>query len=118
MKDVRVTRRIVGACAALAAAAAAAEPPESAEFVLAERGRAPECAIVMPRDADECVRYASEELRRFLRETTGVELPVSEDAAQPALARAVVLETDMASGHVADAFRLHVEGGRRPRRPR
>ena len=140
MTDFGGTRRIFRACAALAAVTVAASSSGAAEFVLAERGRAPECAIVVPENAAPCVRYASEELQRFLREMTGVELPVFDEAAQPPPVKAVVLEVGLSdrqivglsarlsdadcrmSGAVAgeppappegaDAFRLRVEDGR------
>ena len=58
-----------------AGTAAGAEP-----LVLAERGRAADCAIIIPQSADETVRYAAAELRNFTDWTTGVKLPTVTDA--------------------------------------
>lgn len=60
-----------------------------ATFVLAERGKAADCAIVVPADAPEPVRYAAEELRDFTAKTTGVALPIVSSTT----GKAVVLET-------------------------
>ena len=62
------------------------------EIVIAERGKAPDCAIVIPSEAPEAVRYAAEELRDFTEKTTGVRLPIVENA--DAARKAVVLEVD------------------------
>ena len=48
------------------------------ELVLAERGRAPEYAIVRAVDASPSVKYAAEELRDFTERMTGVRLPIVE----------------------------------------
>ena len=65
-------------------AVAAASAP--AGFVLAERGKAADCAIVVPADAPEPVRYAAEELRDFTEKTTGVRLPIVSSATGKAVA--------------------------------
>ena len=59
------------------------------ELVLAERGRPAQTAIVVRRDATPCERRAAEELRRFVAQLTGVDLPVQDDA-QAVPARAVL----------------------------
>ena len=98
----RATARIATLLAAFAAA-----PSFAGEFVLAERGKAPECAVALAPDSGECVRYAAEELRRFVRETTGVVLPiVASDTG-----KAVVLEVDEKET-TSDAFHLRVDGDR------
>ena len=68
----------------------AAQVRGAGEFILAERGKAPPCAIVLESTADECILYAAEELQRFVLETTGVELPVASGAEAPGLGLAVV----------------------------
>ena len=60
------------------------------ELVLAERGHPAQTAIVVRRDATPCERRAAEELRRFVAQLTGVDLPVQDDA-QAVPARAVLL---------------------------
>ena len=118
----------------LFAALCAASAATAGNFVLAERGKPAGCAIVIEADADECVRYAADELRRFVCETTGVELPVATNGA--AEGRAVVLQVEgwgtgngeqgtgaafptvqrsndsAVQRHCPDAFHLHVEGER------
>ncbi|MBP5542955.1 MAG: DUF4838 domain-containing protein [Kiritimatiellae bacterium] len=96
-----------------------AAPSFADEFILAERGKPAECAIVVAGDAGECVQYAAQELRRFVCETTGVELPVVASTT----GKAVVLATrgtgngERGTGIGAqplnaDAFRIAVSGDR------
>ena len=80
----------------------------AADFVLAERGKPAECAIVVAENAGECIQYAAQELRRFVGETTGVALPIATNGTT--LGRAIVLEVE--SLKIADAFHLQVEGER------
>ena len=47
------------------------------ELVLAERGKSAACAIVVAKDAGPSLKYAAEELQRYVKELTGVELPVA-----------------------------------------
>ena len=49
-------------------------------LVLAKRGAAAEYAIVVGADADECQRYAAEELRDYVKQLTDVELPIVTNA--------------------------------------
>jgi hypothetical protein len=46
------------------------------EFVIAERGKAAECAVVIPDDAGPSFVYAAEELSRYTEKMTDVKLPV------------------------------------------
>lgn len=64
-----------------AARPAAADPP--APLVLADGGRS-EYRIVVSRDASPSERHAAEELRHFLREISGAEIPVADDKAAAA----------------------------------
>ncbi len=106
----------------LCLAVLATTPSFAGDFILAERGKAPECAVVVAPDSGECVRYAAEELRRFVRETTGVELPIFEDTTYPAATRAVMLEVETTpsslrdgetpSPQSADSFQLHLDDQR------
>ena len=52
------------------------------EIVLAERGRAPTCAIVIREEASKSERYAAEELRDFTEKLTGVRLAIVSDRAE------------------------------------
>lgn len=63
------------ALALASASAGAAEP-----FVIAKRGADASCGIVLATNADECVRYAAEELRKYTKRMTGVALPVIDEA--------------------------------------
>ena len=91
---------LAGLCACTASCGA--EP-----IVFAERGKAVDCAIVIPADAAPAHRYAAEELRDFIEKTTGVRLPIVTSTT----GKAMVLEVGAANGRNPDAFRLHVEGG-------
>lgn len=48
----------------------------AADGLVVAEGGCPKAEIVVAADASETVRYAAEELRRFLKEQTGAELPV------------------------------------------
>ena len=88
-------------------------------MVLARRGTASDCAIVVAKDADEAVRYAARELRHFAKRMIGVDLKITES---PSSRKSIVLETGGARLNAAcaegsepipvDAFRLKVEDGR------
>ena len=94
---------ILSLCAASAASA-------TAGLVLAERGKDADCAIIVPKTADETVRRAADELRDFTERTTGVKLPIAASG-EPAPEKAIVLE--IADGKAeTDGFRLKAEGGR------
>ena len=45
-------------------------------FVIARRGTAPDCAIVVATNSDPLVQYAAKELQTFTKRMTGVELPI------------------------------------------
>ena len=49
------------------------------DLVLAQRGRAADCTIVVRAQATSCERYAADELRDFLKRQTGVELTIADD---------------------------------------
>ena len=48
---------------------------------LAERGQPPAYTLVYPANASASQTYAAEELQRFIEETTGVKLPITDDSA-------------------------------------
>ena len=74
-------------------------------FTIAERGRPPECAIVVTDGTNAVQRFAAEELQGYVKRMTGVEMPIA--ASRGAAARAVVLS----SGHFEDdGFRLRTTG--------
>ena len=102
-------------------------------FVLAERGKEANCAIVVPDNAPAAVRYAAEELRDFTEKTTGVRLEIfgmgGRFVETPLPKKAVVLEVESGKSppkkngptvqrfngstvQQPDAFRIHVEGNR------
>ena len=54
------------------------------DLTLAERGKPAEYAIVIPKAAGASVKYAAEELRDYVRQMTGVELPVVADGGSDA----------------------------------
>ena len=88
-------------------------------LVLAKRGAAAEYAIVVAADADECQRYAAEELRDYVKQLTDVELPIVTNAADATSAtlpeKAIVLENDSTRStrlNNPDAFWLYADGRR------
>ena len=91
-------------CAAVAAAAVLCGCAER-DFTLAERGKAGTCAIVLPNDASPSQKYAAQELQRYVKASTGVELPIT---AEPGKGGAVRFVTDESLG--PDAYRLTVGG--------
>ena len=60
------------------------------DLVLAQRGRAADCTIVVRAQATACERYAADELRDFLKRQTGVELTIADDSG-PVPPKAVLL---------------------------
>ena len=112
-------KRAVLYSAVLAAVALVPAGALASGFILAERGKPAECAIVVARDAGECARYAAEELQRFVGETTGVELPIVASATGKAVALATRGTGNGGQGMEegaqplnADAFRIAVTGDR------
>ena len=71
-----MTRMNVKMALALAAAVAAPVSTFAGELVIAERGKASEYRIVIPKDAHESVRYAAEEFRDWTEKLTGVRLEI------------------------------------------
>ncbi len=65
----------------LATACIAASFGNAGEIVIAERGKRAKYTIVLPADAGASVKYAAEELRDYVRQMTGVELPVAVNGA-------------------------------------
>ena len=88
----------------------------SGALVVAERGKAPECLIVLPADPEPSRVYAAEELRDFVKGITGVTLPV---VTNDSPARGVYLDRggaelgDDGFRLSADGRDLHVVGGKR-----
>ena len=79
-----------------------------AGFVIARRGIPADCAVVVPAQASEPVRYAARELCDHVKKMTGVSLTVA--ANSPVSGRAVVLGT--APGLGAEGFRIAAKGNR------
>ena len=57
-------------------------PGDPAAFTIAARGEKPLCAISFANDGHPSVRYAAGELRDYVRQLTGVELPFAAKAAR------------------------------------
>jgi hypothetical protein len=106
-------------------AAAAQSPPQQAPalpapLLLAEHGRS-DFAIVIANDAAPPVRYAAEELQRWLAAITGASLPIADDA-RPAPPHALLVGGSKATdalglgGRLAamqqEQYLLHRDGGR------
>ena len=100
---------------AVAGALACALCAEASPLVLAERGKAPSCSVVVEKGAGPTGAYAAEELVMFVRESTGVTLPV--DSWAWPWRKTVRIALDESLG---DGFRLEtgwrtyrITGGRR-----
>ena len=91
------------------------------DFVVAGRGRAADCRIVIPADGTSCHRTAAEELVRWTEAVSGVRLEIGTDA-EPLPDRAVVLGptkytqellgNDGGEIYPESAFRLKLNGRR------
>ena len=92
---------------ALAALCFCVTPCGAEPLVIAERGKAAECSIMIPAKASPAHRYAAEELRDWTEKATGVRLPIVAGTG-PIPAKAIVI--DAGTGE-ADGFRLKVDGG-------
>ena len=82
-------------------------------FVLAERGKAPECAIVVE-STEPSFAYAAEELRDWTKRLVGVRLPIAtNEASASGFRRTVRLSGrfDASLGLGTDGFRLKTDGG-------
>ena len=53
-----------------------------AEFVVAERGKTPDCTIVLPAEPGPSERFAAEEFRDWTEKLVGVKLPIVQGAAK------------------------------------
>ncbi len=71
-------RFIQGSYVAVALAAFFAGPPARADLTLTRGGKA-SCTIIVGHTANEQVRYAAEELARFLKEISGAAIPIKTD---------------------------------------
>lgn len=93
------------ACLLLAASALGAD-----DFVIAERGKAPDLPIAVRSPSAPSAGLAARELADYVRQLTGVELPVVTNAAPNGRAVCLSVVDDAKLG--PDGFRLKVEGGR------
>lgn len=80
------------------------------DFVLAERGRPADCPIAVRTPAAPSAGLAARELADYVRQLTGVTLPVVTDAVPEGRAVCLSVVDDAALG--PDGFRLKVEGER------
>ena len=84
------------------------------EIVIAERGKSAEYSIVIPVDAGASVKYAAEELRDYVRQMTGVELPVVAPANGAKKAINLICNGQDDSFHIkANGGNLYITGGKR-----
>ena len=98
----------------LAALCFCVTPCGAEPLVVAERGKAAECSIVVPADAPPAQKYAAEELRDFTEKATGVRLPVV-TYAKPLPEKAIILEVGSPKSKVedgTDGFRIKVDGNK------
>ena len=94
----------------LAVAALAATAAYGGEFVIAARGKAADCAIVVSSDAGLMENRAAKELRTYTKKMTGVELAITNNAVE---GKAIVIDLRKTiSPRDADAFGIKVEGNR------
>lgn len=80
----------------------------AAEHVLAEKGRS-DYAIRLCAEATPAERHAAEELKRFLKEIGGVELPIREAGALPS--RAILVGRDAETERLASGVDWAKLGG-------
>ena len=86
-------------------------PVMGGDLILAERGKAADCTIVLPVAASASQRYAAEELRDYTQRLTGTRLPIETAGAQlPEHAILLGLKNDPDLGE--DGFRLKAGDGR------
>ena len=79
---------------------------EPQEFVIAARGEKAPCAIVLAEESHPSVRYAADELKKYVCATTGVELPLASSSSRKIVVR---LRPGTASRGEADAFDIRFE---------
>lgn len=85
----------------------AAMRTDNGDFVVAERGVAGECVVVIPKNSSPCLKHAATEFSKYVKKMTGVSLPVAEVPVQGH--KAVRLVSGVKLGR--DSFRLRVVSG-------
>ncbi len=80
MRHITMTIPAVAAVV-LSAAVLALSAEEAQPLTLAARGAAGAYAVVVPQRPSPCLRHAAEELTKYIRQMTGVTLPVAESEA-------------------------------------
>ena len=82
------------------------------DFVVARRGAAADCTVVVPENASPAVRFAAGEFREYVKRMTGVVLPLSTDAERPP-GKAVLIGDGIDIPALGDeGFRIVAEGDR------
>ena len=105
----RTTRVLSGLFLAMVAFGADGASQQSAAFTIAVRGKAADCAVVLPVGATEANRTAARELVEGVKRLTGVELPVAAEDAAPTAARRIVLRRDPSA--TESAFTIEAKKG-------
>ena len=105
----RTTRVLSGLFLAMVAFGADGASQQSAAFTIAVRGKAADCAVVLPVGATEANRTAARELVEGVKRLTGVELPVAAEDATPRTARRIVLRRDPSAAE--SAFTIEAKKG-------
>jgi len=91
--------------ALVVAAVSGAVAHGGSELVLAERGKQAGVSVVVAEEAPPSLEYAADELRHYVKELTGVELPV-EKVAKTAAPHAAAIRLELTDDYGADGFRL------------
>lgn len=105
--------RAIVLCVCLIMGACVARKDDSAvanDFVVAERGKAAVCSIVVESPGSLSAGLAARELSDYVRQQTGVELPVVTNAVKYGRAVCISVVEDETLG--PDGFRLKVDGDR------
>jgi len=79
-------------------------------LTLAERGAAPTRTIVLPHQPSVSQRYAAEELRAYIKEMTGVEMPITSDEGELPPAAIIIGETRHTDGALGTRTDISVLG--------
>ena len=83
-------------------------PEYPGDFVVAARGEPASCAIAVDAAAPAALHYAAGELQKYIRQATGVELPVAAPGVRAARTIVLQVRDAQATGPSADAFDLRL----------
>lgn len=80
------------------------------DFVVARRGAAPDCTVVVSEHASPAVRFAASELCEYAKRLTGVELPLTADTKAPSGRMVVIGDTRWTGEALGDGFDIATLG--------